>query len=300
MAAGSPDPSDWQPRTGPAAELVATPLDLARPAVQTLPAVFASPHSGRLYPTEFLAQSRLALDRLRRSEDAYMDLLMAPVCGLGAPLLAARFPRSLVDVNREAYEWDPVLFDGPLPDQANPGSMRVRHGLGTLARVAAGGEAIYEGRLPLAEGEARLADFYWPYHQALAGLIGETRDLFGLCVLIDCHSMPEVSGTGNGPGNAADIVLGDCHGSAAAPELVAALEARLKTAGFRVVRNRPYAGGHTTRHYGRPGRKVHAVQVEVARPLYMDPATLEPRPAFAHAAPLAEALVAGVQDVLGG
>ncbi|SDH48023.1 N-formylglutamate amidohydrolase [Roseospirillum parvum] len=290
------DPTDWRPRRLPLAELVATPLGLTRPAPHSLPAVFASPHSGRLYPEEFLAQSRVSLDRLRHSEDAYMDLLMAAVPALGAPLLAARFPRTLVDVNREPYEWDPALFEGQLPDQANSGSLRVRHGLGTLARVVAGGEPIYDHRLPVAEGEARLADFYWPYHQALGGLIGETRDLFGLCVLIDCHSMPGGAGRG---GEGPDIVLGDCHGASAAPELVAGLEKRLKGAGFRVVRNRPYAGGHTTQHYGRPGHKVHAVQVEVARPLYMDPITLAPRPAFAHAAPLAEALVAGLRDVLG-
>ena len=42
--------------------------------------------------------------------------------------------------------------------------------------------------------------------------------------------------------------------------------------------NDPYAGGYVTRHYGRPREGVHALQVEVARALYMDEQRIERRP----------------------
>ena len=67
-----------------------------------------------------------------------------------------------------------------------------------------------------------------------------------------------------------DIVLGDRYGASAGAEVVETLESSLRLAGFRVRRNKPYAGGFITEHYGAPSDGVHAVQIEIARPLYMD------------------------------
>src|SRR5215470_10221478 len=88
------------------------------PAEQVAPVVFCSPHSGRIYPKALLERSRLDAHALRKSEDCFVDELFAGVAGLGAPLLAARFPRAYLDVNREAYELDPELFGEALPDFA--------------------------------------------------------------------------------------------------------------------------------------------------------------------------------------
>jgi N-formylglutamate amidohydrolase len=90
-------------------------LDCRLPDRQLLPLVVASPHSGSLYPTDFLAQAAVPLAALRRAEDAFVDELFSGAPELGAPLLAARFPRSYVDANREPYELDPGMFEGPLP-----------------------------------------------------------------------------------------------------------------------------------------------------------------------------------------
>ena len=95
------------------------------PHVQEAPVVFSSPHSGRVYPASFLAASRLDPHTLRKSEDCYVDELFAGVSDLGVPLIAARFPRAYLDVNREPYELDPILFRDGLPHYANTQSVRV-------------------------------------------------------------------------------------------------------------------------------------------------------------------------------
>ena len=130
--------------------------DVLRPRQQTAPFVFSSPHSGRLYPQEFLAQSRLDPLALRKSEDCYVDQLFRGVANCGAPLISARFPCAYLDLNREPYELDPELVDDPLPAHANTQSLRVAGGLGTVARIVADGESIYRERLSLLEVLTRI------------------------------------------------------------------------------------------------------------------------------------------------
>ncbi len=254
------------------------PVVVAYPLVQTTPLVFASAHSGREYSARFLAAARLDALRLRRSEDGFVDELFAAAPECGAPLLAARFPRAFCDANREAWELDPAMFDEPLPDWVNTSSARVGAGLGTIARVVASGEAIYRGRLRFAEAQARVRDCWEPFHAALSGLIEQTRRQFGVCVLIDCHSMPGGSVSAKPH---ADFVLGDAHGTACAPRACRLVEQVLTGLGYSVQRNDPYAGGYITRHYGRPREAVHALQIEVSRGLYMDEARIERLPRFA-------------------
>ena len=73
-----------------------------------------------------------------------------------------------------------------------------------------------------------------------------------------------------------DFVLGDAHGTACAPRATRLVESTLQRLGFSVRRNDPYAGGYITRHYGRPRERTHALQIEVARRLYMDEARIAP------------------------
>jgi N-formylglutamate amidohydrolase len=245
--------------------------EVLAPSVQTLPLVLSSPHSGDRYSTAFLAASRLDPLMLRRSEDSFVDELFAAAPRIGAPLLRALFPRAYVDANREPYELDPSMFEDPLPDYANTGSPRVAAGLGTIPRIVANGADIYGRKLAFADALSRLREHYWPYHEALSGLIETTRSQFGYCLLIDCHSMPSTrkNGTKNGSPRV-DVVLGDFHGSTCANVVAETAARTLKALGYCVTRNRPYAGGHVTRHYGRPVRGIHALQVEINRALYMD------------------------------
>jgi N-formylglutamate amidohydrolase len=255
------------------------PLDVRRPAAQTMPMVVASPHSGANYPAEFVAASRLDPLTLRRSEDAFVDELFAASPRLGAPMLAARFPRAYLDVNREAWELDPAMFADALPDWVNVRSPRVRMGLGTIARVVASGEEIYDGKLSFAEARVRDEQLYHPYHTALGQLVDDTASDFGFCLVVDCHSMPS-GASGSAARESADIVLGDCHGAACAPQIVECARKHLARRGFAVALNAPYAGGFTTGHYGRPRHGRHALQIEINRALYMDERNYHRRPGF--------------------
>lgn len=255
------------------------PHIIVAPDVQTVPFVFCSPHSGKIYPDEFLAQSRLDALSLRKSEDAFVDELFACVARLGAPLLSARFPRAFLDVNREPYELDPELFDEPLPDYANSLSVRVAGGLGTIARIVADGEEIYKDRLKLGAALARVEQLYIPFHSTLTTLIETTRTNFGYAVLIDCHSMP--SGAMTTGGARPDFVLGDRFGASSDARITRILREGLSEFGYDVQMNRPYAGGYITEHYGRPARGVHAVQIEMNRGLYLDEQKIKPSRNFA-------------------
>ncbi|MBL8659456.1 MAG: N-formylglutamate amidohydrolase [Rhodospirillales bacterium] len=250
------------------------------PPKQTAPIVFASPHSGRRYADELVATSPLDPLTLRRSEDAFIDLLYEAAPAFGAPLLKCHVPRVFLDCNREPYELDPKMFASPLPDYVNSRSPRVAAGLGTIARVIATGEEIYARRLDVDGALARIREHYFPYHDALNALVDATRSRFGVCLLVDCHSMPSVGGPMDADPGArrVDVVLGDCFGSACAPAITTYAEDVMRNMGYMVRRNIPYAGGFTTRHYGRPREGVHALQIELNRALYMDEERIAPLP----------------------
>lgn len=256
------------------------PFVVDEPAQHVVPFVFNTPHSGAHYPEAFLAASRLDALTLRRSEDAHVDRLFAAVVGLGAPLMRANFPRAYLDVNREPYELDPRMFQGRLPSYANTRSMRVAGGLGTVPRIVADGQEIYRERLPVEAAVRRIETLYKPYHRTLRGLIQRTARTFGRAFLIDCHSMPS-SSLGREESAQADFVLGDRFGTACLPALVEGVEARLRALGYKVVRNKPYAGGFITEHYGEPGLGRHALQIEINRALYMNEQSLALTAGFA-------------------
>lgn len=257
------------------ADELTPPFLVVAPVLQSVPFVFCSPHSGRIYPRHFLKQTRLDPLTLRKSEDSFVDELFQCVAALGAPLIAARFPRAYLDVNREPYELDPEMFSEPLPDFANSQSVRVVGGLGTIARIVADGEEIYGQRIPLAGAMERIERLYHPFHDALQRLIDSTRLRFGCAVLIDCHSMPSSAMAGTSAARP-DFVLGDRFGASCDPRLTRLVKEVIASLGYDVQLNRPYAGGFITEHYGRPRRGVQALQIEINRGLYLDETSMTP------------------------
>lgn len=249
-----------------------SPFTILRPKTQNAPVVFASPHSGNQYPKEFLDLALLDPIALRRSEDAFVDELYEAAVKFGAPLLKANFPRAYVDPNREPFELDPKMFDSTLPSYVNVDSARAVAGLGTVAKVVTNGTNIYPHKLNFEEVRSRIESLYHPYHGALRQLIEETRSIFGACLLIDCHSMPSIGGPMDTDPNYSrtDIILGDRFSSSCSEWITNMAQDSLEEEGFVVRRNRPYAGGFTTLHYGAPKTRVHTLQVELNRVLYMD------------------------------
>lgn len=307
----------------------AKPAEMIWPPRLSSPLLLASPHSGRDYPSGFLAQSALDRATLRQSEDCYVDLLIEPATRLGVPSLKALFPRIFIDPNRDEAELDPQLFADPLPPQAQITSPRVLAGLGVVPRVAADDRAIYAGQLAFREAEDRLERYYRPYHRSLQAAIKHIRTAFGQCLLLDCHSMPSAGaplltdgrdkpGLGAGAaakeggtaaadrgargdrgarsGGEADFILGDCYGGACADAVTAHVESFLLKAGASVRRNNPYSGGYVTQTYGRPAEGVHVLQLEINRRLYVDEASLAPNAGFAATRDLLAGLIAALRD----
>src|ERR1051326_8013425 len=166
------------------------PYEMLEPAECKGPVLFNSPHSGSTYPRAFLGASRLDIGTLRRSEDSFVDELIAGVVVQGFPLMHAHFPRCFVDVNREPYELDPRMFEGRLPSFANTRSMRVAGGLGTVARVVGDAQEIYDQRISVAEALRRIDALYKPYHRALRRLITRVHPDLWAAVFFHCLSIP--------------------------------------------------------------------------------------------------------------
>lgn len=272
------------------------PFEIIEPTAVGAPILFNSPHSGSTYPRDFLALSRLDVATLRRSEDSFVDELVAGVVGHGFPLMRAHFPRCFVDVNREPYELDPRMFDGRLPAFANTRSMRVAGGLGTVARVVGDAQEIYDQRIPVDDALARIDLLYKPYHRALRRLFTRLHHAFGAAVLVDCHSMPSTAGQRDERPRP-EFVLGDRYGTSCVGAISEMVEQTLRALGYTVSRNKPYAGGFITEHYGNPAAGLHAIQLEINRALYMDERRYERTPGFARLAADMETLAVRLGDI---
>jgi N-formylglutamate amidohydrolase len=237
-----------------------------RASARTRPVLLSSPHSGRLYPERLLRAIRVDADQLRPLDDGPVDVLLEPALEHAAGLLVPHLPRAWIDLNRAPDELDPAEVEGRFPT-AGHRSAKVKAGLG-LVPTRINGAAIYSGKLAAADLHARLAEAYWPFHVALGRELESLRGRHGVAVLLDCHSMPKASVAQHG--RPVDIVVGDRHGSSAAPAITGAVVRALRARGFTVATNRPFAGGHITEAYGRPAEGVHALQLEVRRDLFLD------------------------------
>lgn len=238
--------------------------------------IFASPHSGRNYPQWFQDEAQLPLTELRSSEDAFVDRLIEAAPRFGAVSLCTEVPRCVVDLNRGCDEIDPlVVRDVP----RHPLNQRTLAGLGVIPRVVSRGRSIHQRPMSREEAERRISLYWRPYHQMLTSLISEARARFGQAILIDMHSMPHDALT-HLKGRRPDMVLGNRHGLSASARISNAVCEAVEAEGWAIRRNSPFSGAYICTAYGRPGHNIHVVQLEIDRSLYMDEASVTPRPDF--------------------
>ena len=133
---------------------------------------------------------------------------------------------------------------------------------------------MYAEKLPVAEVQKRLDEYYRPYHAALESLVAERAKLFGEVYLIDCHSMPGLMGASIAQRHA-DFVLGDLDGTSCDPAFTRLVQDCLQEMGYNVALNNPYKGVEILRRYGKPQQGRHALQMEISRRLYVNEQTLE-------------------------
>ena len=234
--------------------------------------LITSPHSGHYYPRDFILKSKLNSQQLRLSEDMHIDTLLTDAPQAGASLLTATYPRAYVDLNREPYELDASMFSDPLPDHVNKDSTRVLNGLGTIAKIVTERLEIYDRPLLFSEAEQRIEEIYFPFHACLKQQFVSARDFWGTAYLLDVHSMPSnaVKKYKGGKSGSVDFVLGNRHGRSCNADIYDVVYNFLTDAGYYVEKNKPYAGGYITEHYGKPSEGFHTLQLEVNRKLYMN------------------------------
>ncbi len=227
----------------------------------TRPLLVSLPHDGTRVPDAIAAR---LTDSARGVPDTdwHVSRLYDFARGLGASVLVPTHSRYVVDLNRG--EDDTSLY----PGQNTTGLCPVRQ---------FDGSPVYlDGQEPT-EGEvrARVAAYWRPYHDALAGELDRLRAEHGRVVLWEGHSirgeLPWLF-----PGRLPDLNLGTAGGASCSPELAERLARALaRQDGYDWVANGRFKGGHITRHYGRPELGVEAVQLEIAQRCYMDEASFE-------------------------
>jgi N-formylglutamate deformylase len=241
--------------------------------------VLDSPHSGVVYPPDFLYTCETSI--LRKAEDTHVEKLYDFAPGLGAHWIEARFPRSYLDANRNTTELDVSLLDQPWPHPVATDPVvlsKVRLGKGLIWRTTDDGLPIYQRRLSVDEVMHRIERCWTPYHAAVAEAIDAAHAAHGYSIHVNCHSMPAIASSHatNFPGEKhPDFVVGDRDGSTASRALSQRVCAHLTALGYRVAYNHPYKGVELVRRYSDPAAHRHSIQLEINRKLYMNEDTLE-------------------------
>ncbi len=250
------------------------------PAGTPVPLVFDSPHSGIDYPADFGCVAPMAI--LRTGEDTHIDDLFGAAPAHGATLIAALFPRSYIDVNRDELDIDPALLSGNWPCELRPGE-KTKLGMGLIRRLAQPDVPMYDRKLPVAEIQARIETYYRPYHAAVKAALDRSYERFGAVWHLDCHSMGSVGSamTSDGARRRPDFVLGDCDGTTCSGEFTDTVFQWLKGRGYHVTINDPYKGVELVRRYSSPSTRRNSLQIELNRALYMDETTREPNAGYA-------------------
>ena len=261
------------------------PFELLEPTGAETPIIVEIPHAGLELSPQFLEPLAAPARALARDADLYVDKLYEDAPVEGATVIVARTSRYVVDLNRGEADIDSDVVEGAAS------GVHMHHGL--IWRTTADGDQALERKLTRAELDERLELVWRPYHRALSALIERKRLRFGLAFVLAAHSMPSVERQGGREGRGAegsrparplraraDVVPGTRGRRSADPRFIDAVEAHAIGRGWTVRHDEPYAGGFSTQHYGRPAEGVHAVQIELARRLYLDEATLRPGPDF--------------------
>lgn len=280
------------PRTG-----IAPPVIVHGPQGAPLPLLFDSPHNGFVVPPHMTPAA--PPEALATSCDAYVDELYAKAPGHGCTLIAATFPRWMIDPNRARDDIDPELLAAPWPGQTVV-SEKSLSGMGLIRRLALPGVPVHSRKFTVAEVEALIRDYYDPYHDAVRSQLDALHARFGGVWHVDCHSMKSRGNAMNIDAGQArpDFVISDREGSTSEPGFIGCAVDTLRGLGYRVNVNNPYKGAELVRRYSNPAANRHSIQIEVNRALYMDEATRERHQGFEQLAANLERMTLALADFI--
>ena len=220
------------------------------------------PHSGRNYLNLFKNCSNLTMNELRKSEDAYIDLLLDNNF-LRYNSLKANFPRIFVDLNRSPLELDASMWKGKFNKIFFTRTLKVESGIGVIPKVCFSGKNIYKDLFFFEEARIRLLNYYFPYHKRIKKIIAEIKHIHNKVLVLDCHSMSSEIVDRN-----TDIVLSNNFGKSADLIITDKLKSFFNSYGYKVKINTPFTGGFITKHYGKPMNNVHVIQIEINKKVY--------------------------------
>ena len=249
------------------------------PEASPAPCVFDVPRSGREYPPGFF--TTLPFNTVHFLVSHYVEELWSLAPKAGSGLLYALFVNNYIDANRSEFDIEADLLAEPWPGPLEPSSMSSVVGMG-LIHSRARGSMLRTDKLPVAEVQHRIENYWRPYHDRLAQLIAERREAAQAAFHLSCHCM----GT-YGPPTAhdsgmrrADFCLSDYHGATSSREFMDVIAQALKDRGFTVSFNDPFAGAECIRRNGRPETGIHSVQIEVIKELFMEEESFRRKPCF--------------------
>ncbi len=240
----------------------------------TAPIVLAQPHSGTFVPEDIgvnlTERGAMLADTDWHIPSLYEDLVP------GASVVRAEFSRYVIDANRP-------------PDGANlyPG----QNTTGLVPMVDFENHPLWHEEPGEDEIARRLDTFHALYHAKLATELDRVREEHGFAVLYDCHSirscLPFLF-----EGTLPDLNIGTDNGATCNPAIERAVAEACANGPYSYVVNGRFRGGWTTRHYGRPDRNIHAIQMEIAQSTYLE----AEKPPFA----LCPEKAADLRDTLAG
>ncbi len=246
--------------------MVRRPLfEVIEPSAGEAPVVVEVPHAGVDVPPELAAPLVAPVRALARDADLLVDELYEQAPSVGATMIVSRISRYVVDLNRAEDDVDAAVVAG----DARPARPHAR---GLVWRTTTDDEPALERPLTREQYRARVETIWRPYHAALRALLDRKIARFGYAVLLCAHSMPSVGRDGHADEGVAraDVVPGSRGHTSAHASVIDAVERIAKRRGLAVEHDRPYRGGYSTTRYGRPAVRCHAIQIEIARRLYLD------------------------------
>ena len=236
---------------------------------QRYPLVLSVPHSGTVFPHEFLQNICVTEEELRSNEDPFVDELIMDASDLGIPMVKLNIGRAFIDINRDAIEIDPAMFYNYPINNLVSGNKRSRVGLGLFHRITAERKSIYDGLLNYEEAQQRIKNVYNVYHKSLQKMIDRTVKKFGICLVLDCHSMPSKICNIMQDNRQIEFCLGTLFEQSCPSEIIEFMSQYLGQK-YNVSLDCPYSGAYISFNYCQPRKNIYTLQMEINRALYED------------------------------
>lgn len=231
-------------------------FEIILPKTEQVPILVSVPHCGIEIPEVLRSQYDPEMIKAIDDTDWFVDQLYSFVSELGIKMIKAKYTRWVIDLNRTA-DSQPLYNDG-----------RVITGLCPTTNF--NDQAIYLKEGPSQEEiNQRIGSYYYPYYEQIRLELTKLQKQFKHVLFFDAHSIRQFV-PGIRPDKFPDLILGDVDEQSAGPSLISAVQEVLANSSYSFSHNHPFKGGNLTRTFGKPKNNIHALQLEMAKNVYMD------------------------------